>query len=87
MMLGERAIRWFSRGQKVTVAASSESKYVALAKIVNELRFLRQGMHDDVKHHIVRDAVEGDVVRTHKVKSGEQHADVLTKALGVNSFE
>ena len=40
-----------------------------------------------MKHHIVRDAVEGDVVRTHKVKSGEQHADVLTKALGVNSFE
>ena len=43
-MLGERAIRWFSRGKKVTVAASSESEYVALAKIVNELRFLRQGM-------------------------------------------
>ena len=40
-----------------------------------------------VKHHIVRDAVESGVVRIHYVKSGEQHADVLTKALDVNTFE
>ena len=39
-----------------------------------------------VKHHIVRDAVES-VVQIHYVKSGEQHADVLTKALDVNTFE
>ena len=41
----------------------------------------------DVKHHIVRDAVESGVVRTHYVKSGGQHADVLTKALDANTFE
>ena len=41
----------------------------------------------DVKHHIVRDAIESGVVRIHYVKSGEQHADVLTKALDVNAFE
>ena len=86
---------------------------MALAKVVTELRFLRQGKsfsapptadnimirednegaikmainrfssrrtrHVDVKHHIVRDAVESVVVRIHYVKSGEQHADMLTK--------
>ena len=115
------AISWFSRVQKVTAAASSESEYVALAKVVNELCFLRQvkgfltppiddniiirednegaikmatncfssrrTRHVDVKHHIVRDAVESGVVRIHYVKSGEQHADVLTKALDVNTFK
>ena len=105
----------------MTAAASSESEYVALTKVVNELRFLRQvkgfltppiddniiirednegaikmatncfssrrTRHVDVKHHIVRDAVESGIVRIHYVKSGEQHADVLTEALNINTFE
>ena len=41
-MLGGGAISWFSRMHKVTAAASSESEYVALAEVVNELRFVRQ---------------------------------------------
>ena len=94
---------------------------VALAEVVNKLRFLRQvegfltlpiddntiirednegtikmannrcssrrTRHVDVKHHIVRDAVESGRVRTHYVESGEQHADVLTKALDINTFK
>ena len=47
----------------------------------------RRTRHVDVKHHIVRDAVESGVVRINYVKLGEQHADVLTKALDVNSFK
>ncbi|CAM9645887.1 unnamed protein product [Ascophyllum nodosum] len=47
----------------------------------------RRTRHVDVKHHIVRDAIESSIVRIHYVKSGEQHADVLTKALDVNTFE
>ena len=115
------AISWFSRMRKVTSVASSESEYVALSEVVNELRFLRQvkgfltppiddniiirednegaikiatnrfssrrTRHVDVKHHIVRDAVENGIVRIHYVKPGEQHADVLTKALDINTFE
>ena len=37
---GGAAISWFSRVQKVTAAASSESEYVALEEVVNELLFL-----------------------------------------------
>ena len=47
----------------------------------------RRTRHVDMEHHIVRDAVESCVVRIYYVKSGEQHADVLTKALDVNTFE
>ena len=102
-------------------AASSETEYMALAEIVNELRFLRQvkgfltppidvniiirednegaikmatdrfssrcTRQLDVKHHIVRNAVESGVIRIHYAKSGEQHTNVLTKALDVNTFE
>ena len=119
---GGGAISWFWRMQKATAATSSESEYVvALAEVVNELRFLRQvkcfltppiddniiirednkgaikmatnrfssrhTRHVDVKHYIVRDALESGIVRIHSVKSGEQHADVLTKALDINPFK
>ena len=43
--------------------------------------------HVDVKHHIVRDTVEEGVVDIKHVRSEEQHADVLTKALDVKTFE
>ena len=46
----------------------------------------RRTRHVDMKHHIVRDAVESGVVRIHYVTSEEQHADMLTKALDVNTF-
>ena len=42
VMMGNGANSSLSRVQKVTAAASSESEYVVLAGIVNELRFLRQ---------------------------------------------
>ena len=42
VVLGEWAISWLSRAQRIITTATSESKYVALAEIVNELRFLRQ---------------------------------------------
>ncbi|CAN0337766.1 unnamed protein product, partial [Ascophyllum nodosum] len=42
VMLGGGPISWFLREVRITARATSESEYVALAKIVNGLRFLRQ---------------------------------------------
>ena len=56
-------------------------------KMANNRFSSRRTRHVGVKHHIVRDAVENGVVEIHSIKSGEQHADVLTKALNVNTFE
>ena len=39
---GGGSISLFSRVQKMTAAASSESEYVSLAEYINELRLLRQ---------------------------------------------
>ena len=94
----------FSRAQRISATARSESEYVALAEIMNELRFFRQveafmvssidynirvhedngsaikmaenrfssrrTRHIDVKHHMVRDAVDGGIIRIEYVKSG-----------------
>ena len=40
-MMRVGAISWFLKVQKMTAAASSESEHVALAEVVNELRFIR----------------------------------------------
>ena len=55
---------------------------------MSENRFSsRRTIHIDVKHHMVRDAVDGGIIRVEYVKSREQHADVLTKAIDAKSFE
>lgn len=46
----------------------------------------RPTRHVDVKHYIIRDAVEGGVVCVEHVRSEEQHAGNLTKAFDVESF-
>lgn len=43
--------------------------------------------HVDVKHHIVRGAIEGKIVCKAYVHSEEQHADILTKGFDVQTFE
>ena len=42
VMFGRGAISWALRAQRIRATATSKSEYVALAEIVNELRFLRQ---------------------------------------------
>ncbi|CAN0372224.1 unnamed protein product, partial [Ascophyllum nodosum] len=50
-------------------------------KMVNNKHSSRRTRHIDVKHHIVRDAVEDGLVRIIYVGSEEKHADILTNAL------
>ena len=56
-------------------------------KMANNKHSRRRTRHIDVKHHIVRDAAEEGLVRIAYVRSEEQHADILTKALDMRTFE
>ena len=47
----------------------------------------RRTRHIGVKHHVVRDAIYSGIIRVEYVNSGEQHADILTKALDAKTFE
>ena len=43
--------------------------------------------HIDIKHHLIRDAVDEGKVHVTYVKTEDQHADVLTKSLDRKMFE
>ena len=55
--------------------------------MANNKHSSRRTRHIDVKHHIVREAVEEGLVRIVYVRSEEQHADILTKALDMRIFQ
>ena len=59
----------------------------AAIRMVNNRCSSRRTRHIEVKHHIIQDTVDEGIVRVVCVQSGEQHADVLTKALDAKSFE
>lgn len=46
-----------------------------------------QTRHVAVKQHMVRDTIKGGVVRVEHWRSEVQHADILTEALDVMTFE
>ena len=56
-------------------------------KIATNRSSSRRTRHLHVKYHIVRDAIDEGVRWVGYIKSGEQHADVLTKALHWKALE
>ena len=50
-------------------------------KLATNKHASRSAKHIDVKHHLVRDASNARKVRVAYVRSGDQHADLLTKTL------
>lgn len=55
-------------------------------KLANNPSSSKRTRHVDVKHRVVRDTIqEGEVIIIH-VKTEEQHADALTKALDMKMF-
>ena len=81
MVLVGGAISWFSKMQKVTAAASSESEYVALAEVVKELRFLWQArgfLTTPIDTIIIREDNEGAIkMATNRLSSRRtRHVDV-----------
>ena len=55
-------------------------------KLANNKHASRRTRHIDVKHHIVRDAIEKGKVRVIYIETQEQHADILTKPLDLKTF-
>jgi len=43
--------------------------------------------HIDVRHHFLREKVANGDISVEHIGTVEQHADILTKALGRDSFE
>ena len=55
-------------------------------KLATNKHASRRTKHIDVKHHLLRDASDARKVRVACVRSGYQHADLLTKPLDMQTF-
>ena len=55
-------------------------------KLATNKHASRGTKHIDVKHHLVRDASDARKVRVAYVRSEDQHANLLTKPLGIHKF-
>ena len=55
-------------------------------KLATNKHASRRTKHIDVKHHLVRDTSDAQRVRVAYVRSEEQHADLLTKPLDMQTF-
>ena len=55
-------------------------------KLATKKHASRRTEHIDVKHYLVRDASDARKVRVAYVRSGDQHADFLTKPLDMQEF-
>ena len=55
-------------------------------KLATNKHASRRTKHIDVKHYLARDASDARKVRVAYVRSEDQHADLLTKPLGVQTF-
>ena len=56
-------------------------------KIASNRHSSKRTRHIDIKHYLIRDAVDEVKVRVTYVKTEDQHADVLTKPLDRRMFE
>ena len=56
-------------------------------KMVENRFSSRRTEHINLKHQMVRDAVDGGIIRVEYIKSAEQHADVLAKTIDAKSFK
>ena len=55
-------------------------------KLATNKHASRRTKHIDVKHHLVRDAFDARKVRVAYVRSEDQHADLLSKLLEMQTF-
>ena len=55
-------------------------------KLATNKHASRRTKHINMKHHLVRDAFDARKVRVACARSGDQHVDLLTKPLGIQTF-
>ena len=84
----------FLRQVQVVIMPSLDSNPVDIVednqgaiKMANKSHSYRRTRHIDIKHHLIRDAVDEGKVRVIYVKIEDLHADVLTKPSDRRMFE
>ncbi|GKB14659.1 zinc finger, CCHC-type containing protein [Tanacetum coccineum] len=89
VFLNNSIVSWKSNKQNTFSKSSTEAEYRALASVTSEVTikiaanpvFLERTKHLEIDLHFVREKVLKEVVKTVKVDSANQIADILTKGL------
>ena len=71
---------WRSKKQKVVALSSEEAEYRGLAKGVCE------PLHVEVDRHFIKEKLDENIIQFPFVKSEDQLADILTKAVASQVF-
>ncbi|GJT55037.1 ribonuclease H-like domain-containing protein [Tanacetum coccineum] len=82
IFLNNSLISWKSKKQNTLSKSYTEAEYRALASVNTNLVFHERTKHLEVDLHFVRENILKAVVKTIKVDSANQIADVFTKGLG-----
>nr|GEX58191.1 ribonuclease H-like domain-containing protein [Tanacetum cinerariifolium] len=81
IFLNNSLISWKSKKQNTLSKSSTKAEYIALASVTSEL-FHERTKHLEIDLLFVRERILKGVVKTIKVDSANQIADVFTKGLG-----
>nr|GEY89862.1 putative copia-type protein [Tanacetum cinerariifolium] len=101
-LVGGNLVTWRSKKQNVVSLLSAEAEFRGIAKglaealwirkLVSEIEFPPRGStqimtkHVEVDRHFIKEKLEAGIIELPFVKSSDQLADLLTKAVGTDIF-
>ncbi|GKE31337.1 uncharacterized mitochondrial protein-like protein [Tanacetum coccineum] len=81
VFLGSCLVSWKSKKQSVMAKASAEVEYRAAIQIAAKPVFHERTKHFEIDLYFLRDKISDGVIKTCKIQSQDNMADVLTKGL------
>ncbi|GJX75719.1 ribonuclease H-like domain-containing protein [Tanacetum coccineum] len=92
VFFGKTIVSWKSMKQATVSRSFVEAEYRCMASATCELIAANPVFHEKIKHfevdvHVVREKVQAGIIKTKKIASADQTADIFTKALGTTEHK